>query len=281
MRTLFEIVKLSADYLASKGVQDARREAEWAIADVLQIPRIQLYLDFDRPLNGEEVEMLRHVIARRGEGEPLAYIRGKCEFYGCILKVTRDVLIPRSETEILVDRVAKTLREVSVNGKRLLDLCTGSGCIGLALKKHFPELSVYLSDLSEKALLIAKENAGLNQLSVHFLHSDLFTALQGKKFHFIVCNPPYIAEQEHKALEKEVHFEPPLALVGGSSGLEFYERLANELPSHLASQGAVWLEIGASQGASILSLFSNKCWKKRELLKDWAGHDRFISLEIE
>lgn len=285
-RGLLDIVKLSAGYLASKGIQEPRREAEWVIADALGIPRIQLYLDFDRPLNDEEILKLRHRIKRRGEKEPSAYIKGEVEFYGCHLKLTPEVLIPRPETEILVDEIAKVLEGISgglsLTGKKLLDLCTGSGCVALSLKKHFDALEVYATDISESALAVAKENATSNHLDVQFFQGDLFQPIRGEKFDYITCNPPYVSEKEYEELDLEVRlFEPSLALLAGPSGLEFYERLAELLPTYLMPEGRAWLEIGASQGPSVLELFSAKCWKRRQLGKDWARQDRFISLEME
>jgi release factor glutamine methyltransferase len=202
------------------------------------------------------------------------------EFYGLKLKVTTDVLIPRPETEILVDKIAKSLTDVK--GKRLLDLCTGSGCIGLALKKKFPSLQGSLSDLSSKALDVAKENSKINDVQVEFFQGDLFEPLALQKFDYIICNPPYISESEYADLSKEVRdFEPKEALLAGPSGLEFYQRLSRELPSHLNPGGKVWLEIGASQGASVSALFLDRIWKSCILEKDWSGHDRFISLELQ
>lgn len=282
MRALLEILKLSTEYLASKGIDHARREAEWAVCDALEIDRLQLYLDFDRPLNDKEVEKVRKWIQRRGEGEPLAYIRGFIEFYGCQLKITRDVLIPRQETEILVDHISKVFKKSSLKGMKLLDLCTGSGCIGLALKKHFPDLTITLTDISEKAILLAKQNSANNKLDVEILQGDLFEPIQVRKFDYITCNPPYISENEYQTLDREVRqFEPTKALIAGPSGLEFYEKIGKLLPLHLNPKGSVWMEIGASQGKAVLDLFLSPCWIKKEVLKDWSGHDRFISLEIE
>jgi release factor glutamine methyltransferase len=212
----------------------------------------------------------------------LQYIHGQVEFFSCHFKVTRDVLIPRQETEILIDKIYQELSPLSLHGKKLWDLCTGSGCMGIALKKKLPSLEVTLSDLSNGALAIAKENANLNEVVVNFLQGDLLAPFQGKKTDFVVCNPPYISENEFQTLDSEVkNFEPRMALVSGNSGLEFYERLAKELPSFLNRGAKVWLEIGAGQGNALLSLFDKGPWKQFRCEQDWAGHDRFFFLEIE
>jgi release factor glutamine methyltransferase len=233
-------------------------------------------------LTEEELELIRARLKRRGQGEPLPYIEGTLEFYRCHLTVNSSVLIPRQETEVLVDKIVKELKFYDLKGKRFLDLCTGSGCIGLAIKKEFPDLEVILSDISEDALRVARENARRNQLDVRLLHGDFFAPLKLERVDYVVCNPPYISEEEYQQLSPEVsRFEPTLALKGGVDGLKFYRKLKEELPLHLYPQGKVWLEIGAAQGEAVSSLFSGPIWKKVLLEKDWSGHDRFISLEFE
>ena len=157
MRTLLEILTLTTEYLQQQGIQNPRRQAEDLISDVLDMPRLKLYLEFDRPLSESELELCRQRLARRAKGEPLQYIKGEVEFYGCRIGLSRDVLIPRQETEILVDIIAKQLEKENLEGKSLWDVCCGSGCIGIALKKKFPQLKVILSDISQEALIMAKK----------------------------------------------------------------------------------------------------------------------------
>jgi release factor glutamine methyltransferase len=160
----------------------------------------------------------------------------------------------------------------------LLDLCSGSGCIGIALKKRFPQLKVILSDLSEKALLVAKKNAKRNGVDVEFLQGDFLKPFEGREAHFVVCNPPYLSSEEHLTLSREVkEFEPYSALVSGETGLEFYEALAAHLPVHLHPGARVWLELGFKQGASLNTLFASSSWASVVLEQDWAGHDRFLT----
>jgi release factor glutamine methyltransferase len=283
VQTILEILNLSANYLTRKGIIEPRLQAEELISQALDLKRMDIYVQFDRPLVDEELAKCRSWLQRRGQGEPLQYIHGQVEFFNCVIKVTPAVLIPRQETEILVDKIIKVLaQEVSLSGKVLLDLCCGSGYIGIALKKQFPELTVYLSDISAKALEIARENANNNGVDVEFLEGDLLLPFKDRSADFIVCNPPYISEKEFPALDVEVRaYEPRQALVGGESGLEFYERLAGELPLHLNSGSKVWFEIGSNQGEAVNKLFKAAIWKKCCVDKDWSGHDRFFSLEIE
>ena len=161
---------------------------------------MHLYLEFDKPLTEQELENCRAFLARRSKGEPLAYIKGKMSFYHCEINVSPDVLIPRPETEILVDRVVQTLKGENLEDKTLWDLCCGSGCLGIALKKEFSELEVVLSDISPKALQIANENARQNGVEVKIVEGDLFQPFQGKKTHFLICNPPYISQKEFDSL---------------------------------------------------------------------------------
>lgn len=278
MRTLIEILKLSSDFLASKGIANPKREAQDLIADGLGISRMQLYLEHDRPLVQEEIDLLRKRLARRAEGEPGAYIHGVVDFHNCKIKVTPAVLIPRQETGILIEKIIQTLQKEPLEGKTLWDVCCGSGYIGIALKKQFPQLKVVLSDISPEALAVAKENSLLNDADVEFLQGDFLNAFEGRKTDYLVTNPPYISEGEWKELDREVRdFEPKLALIGGTSGLEFYERLSSSYRNYLNPHGKLWLEMGTGQGESILGLFKGKGRVER----DWAGHDRFFSLENE
>ncbi len=283
MYTALEILNLSTDFLKQKGVKGARKEAEDLLSKVLGINRIELYLQFDRPLTDDEINLSRKWLKQRASGEPLQYIFGKVDFYGCEICIDQRCIIPRQETEILVDKIAKNLSSASsLEGKVLWDVCTGSGCIGIALKKKFPALEVFLSDISEEAICLSRLNAAQNGVDLTVLQGDLLSAFEGKKCDFFVCNPPYISESEYESLEGEVReFEPKLALVSGKTGLEFYERLANCLFPMLNPEAKAWFEIGTGQGGAILQAFQAPCWKRVSVENDWSGHNRFFSLEIE
>lgn len=282
MHTIQEILKLSADYLKRKEIANPRRQAEELLSDFLGVDRLELYLQFDRPLETKEIDAFRERLKRRAKGEPVLYIHGETEFYGCQIKLTPDVLIPRQETEILADRIAMVLKNSPIEGRSLWDICCGSGCLGISLKKKFPDLNVFLSDISEKALKVAEMNAVLNKVQLEMLKGDLFQPFQGERADYIVCNPPYISEEEWEGLDREVkEFEPKLALVAGPTGLEFYKQIALELHHYLRPKGKLWMEIGYGQGEAVQQIFNHYGWGRFSVGKDWAGHDRFFFLENE
>lgn len=282
MKSLREVLLHCSTFLESRGVVRSRREAEDLLCDALGMTRIALYMEHDRPLTEPELAVCRQRLLRRAKGEPLAYIQGDVEFQDLRLAVTPDVLIPRQETELLVDLVARELgREGPVPGV-LWDVCCGSGCIGLALKRRLPDWTVVLSDISEAALAVARRNAERNEVAVTFRCGDLLQAFGLERADVIVCNPPYISKADYAGLSREVRdFEPELALVGGETGLEFYDRLFRELPPYLTANGRVWMEIGEDQGEALMRLFGGAPWRKSAVIRDWSGKERFFSLEIE
>lgn len=280
MKTLLEVLTLSSHYLKEKGVERPRFQAEELLAEILKIKRIDLYLQFERPLLEEELKAYRELIKRKSKKEPLQYIRGSVDFLDTTIKVNRDVLIPRHETEILAEKIANKLKTVNLEGKILWDICCGSGCLAIALKKKFPQLNVKAVDISPAALKIAVENAEANNVNVDFYLSDLFEVFSGQKADFIVSNPPYIAEDVFPDLEEEVRlYEPKIALVSGPTGFEFYERFAAHLGEYINQNGLLFLEIGSEQGSHINKIFQMNGWNKSIIEKDWAGHERFFFLE--
>ncbi len=282
MKTIREVIEGSASYLEKLGFERSRREAEELLSDALGMSRMDLYLIFDKPLEETELQVCRDRLKRRGKGEPLAYIHGEVQFFGCPFKVNPSVLIPRPETEQLVDKIAQCLAQNIPADHVLWDLCCGSGCIGISLKKRFPQLHVILSDISSAALTVAQENAALNQVQVEFRQGDLFDPFTKEQCHLFTCNPPYVSEVEFPHLQREVRdYEPRGALVGGCDGLSIYRRLAEGLPNHLHHGGRAWLEIGACQAHPVKSLFAAGSWKNMCVDRDWSGRDRFFFLETE
>lgn len=280
MKTLGEVLSLSTRFLERGGVFRARWIAEQLIAHVVKLKRLDLYLNFDRPLEELELSCLRELLKRAVRHEPLEYLFESVSFSCCELFLNSHVLIPRQETELLVEHVCSSL--VPLEGMKVWDLCTGSGCIGISLKKRFPQLDVSISDLSPKALAVAKKNVLINEVAVEVLEGDLLTPFLGKRADMVFCNPPYICEKEYPVLDPSVRdFEPKMALVGGEDGLEFYRRLSLDLPNYLKEGGKVFLEIGATQGSKVMDLFSSPCWKKKRLERDLKGHDRFFFLEFQ
>lgn len=232
-------------------------------------------MNYDRPLSEEELASYRFALKRAAKGEPIEYIMGEIEFYHCKLKITSDVLIPRPETEIMLDMICKRL---DGSEKSALDICTGSGCLAIGLKNSFPEMRVTGVDLSEKALAVARGNSG----AVTWLCGDLTEPVKESRFDLVMCNPPYVSEKEYPGLDSNVReFEPRMALVSGPTGYEFYERLSIELPPILNRGAKVFFEIGADQGEGIQKIFSQALWEGHALERDWAGHNRFFSLKLK
>jgi release factor glutamine methyltransferase len=282
LKTIADVLVLSTRFLEDHHVERPRRTAEELLSHVLGLKRMELYMQFDRPLIEEEMTRMRLFLKRSVTKEPVAYILGSVEFYGCLIDVTPDVLIPRPETEILVDLAVKKILISQPKGKFLWDLCTGSGCIGLSIKRACPDLTVVLSDISPKAVDVAEQNIRKNHLHLECRTGDLLSCFANEKADFVICNPPYVSKEEYAALDACVRdFEPRTALMGGDSGLEFYERLAIELPAFLNPGAQLFLEIGYCQGSAVQKVFNCSPWCHFQLLKDWAGHDRFFFLEIE
>jgi release factor glutamine methyltransferase len=254
---LAEVLKGAVDYLAARGVESPRVDAELLLARALGLQRIELYTQHDRPLTEAEREAARELVRRRGAREPLAYVLGDWDFRRLTLRTDRRALVPRPETEIVVERCLALLDGVSE--PRLVDVGTGTGAIALALKQERPDARVTATDLSEEALALAGENAAANGLDVELVHADLLTGLDGP-FDLVVSNPPYVLAEEVDALEPEVGlWEPRSALVDegqtarlvddarrvlrGHLVLEVHERLAGEVARKLegASYEDVWI----------------------------------------
>lgn len=282
MKTLGEVLTISSNFLKDKKHSRARRTAEELMAHTLKLKRLDLYMQFDRPMVETELESLRALLKRAVRGEPLEYITGEVFFYHCSIAVTPDVLIPRPETEILVDIACKQLKSQDLSGQTAWDLCTGSGCIGIAVKKMFPDLHMVLSDISREALLVAEGNAQRNDVQVELVCGSLLDPFMSRKADVVFCNPPYISNKEYEYLDGSVkNFEPQKALVAEENGLAFYRCLKEALPQCLNPGARVYLELGAGQGQSLIDLFSGPEWRTAHLGKDWAGHDRFFFLEFE
>ena len=282
MKTIGQILTLSSDYLKSKNTSQGRLELEHLIAHVLNISRLDLYLKFEQPLDEHELSEIRKKLKRLASGEPLAYIEEKVSFYHCELFVDKNVLIPRPETEFLVDHIVQHIQKTAQENKVLFDICTGSGCIGIAIKKALPQLSVSLSDISQEALKIAQKNAKANDASVDILCGSLLEPFAGKKADFIVSNPPYIDEQSFNALDRHVKdFEPSLALCGGKTGYEYYEQFAKTLPPYLNDGAMVWFEVGHDQAQKVKSLFENQGCYHVQIIKDLANHERIVEIRVK
>ena len=280
MPQLLTILQKAGEFLHEKGSLSPRLDAEVLLADVLGMQRIELYANYDRPLVKKELDAYRQVIARRGKLEPVAYITGKKEFYSREFSVNSQELIPRPDTELLVEKVLGYLESFTIPNPDILDLCTGSGAIGITLALEVEGASVTATDISPGALSVARENAEGLAVKVDFIEGDLYANLT-KKFDVIVANPPYIASKEWETLEPNVKlYEPQLALVGGEDGLAFYRRIIEESPKYLKDAGAMFLEIGETQAAEVAKIAENVgVFAKAMVAKDLAGKNRVVFLK--
>lgn len=267
---LMDLVMKSGSWLQEKGIANGRREAEWIFAETLGLTRLELYTGFDRPLIPEEVDRLRSLVTRRGSRMPLAYVLGNQPFHGLRLAISPAVLVPRPETEELVDLVLKELPP----GARVLDVGTGSGAIALALKQARPDCRVEASDISEAALAVARANAARLGHEVAFHQGHLASGLNGP-FQLVVANLPYIGEDERHLCDPETAFEPSQALFAGADGLDLMRELLADAPRLLAPGGLLWLEHGHAQGPALLGLAARAGLDAR-ILPDGSGTDRFL-----
>lgn len=276
--TILEAIQKSADFLAKKGVDSARLQSELLLAHVLKTQRLKLYLDFARVLTEAETAALRELVQRRGTREPLQHILGTASFCGLELKVNREVLVPRPETELLAEQGWKFLNSLS-RESTFLDFGTGSGCIAIAIC-HFAKQSRGIAiDKSQTALGIAAENAKKCAVErLQFLLSDGFSAVPaGPSFDLIISNPPYIPAGEIATLQEEVReFDPHSALDGGADGLDFYRLLAVEGAKLLAAGGKLMIEFGDGQQDQLRELFGANGWSVEAVMNDLTDRPRIL-----
>jgi len=230
-----------------------RLDAEIILSHLLGIEKAELYI-YDRNISGEVLTKFHSFIKERREGRPLQYIIGKTEFMGYEFAVTPDVLIPRPETELLVEKAIEVTK--GIKSPIILDLGTGSGNIAIALTKFITDCKIIGSDISKQTLFVAKSNARLNQAdrAIEFVLSDLFRDLPQLKYNLIISNPPYVVSSDICGLEKEISFEPRIALDGGQDGLDFYRRLIKDAGRFLVKQGSLMLEVGFNQADEVKAL---------------------------
>jgi release factor glutamine methyltransferase len=283
--TILDVLRRSTDFLAERGVESPRLQVELLLSHVLKLPRLKLYLQFDRVLTEAELTPLRELVKRRGQREPLQHLTGTAAFLGHELKVSRDVLVPRPETEVLAQLALAKLTEqpagaAEASPLRVLDFGTGSGCLAIALAAGCPSAEVHALDKSPPALALARENAALNSVAgrITFHEGDGFAALaQPTAFDLIVTNPPYIPSAEIATLDPEVReFDPLLALDGGADGLDCYRMLAAQAGAWLKSGGWLLTEFGDGQAAALTGLFGATGWLCEGVEKDLSGRDRVL-----
>jgi release factor glutamine methyltransferase len=279
--TIQKLLNWIAEYLKNKGVDSPRLSAELLLSYVLGLRRIELYTQFDKVVTEEQLGRLHDLVERAGKSEPIAYLAGKTEFYSLELEVTADCMIPRPETELLVERAIEFLR--ARGGEQFVcDLCTGSGCIATAIAKNFSDCRIIATDICEAALGVAAKNIERYGLTnrVKLLCGDLFDPivpeLDVDKFDLIVCNPPYVSSAEFEKLSKNVKdYEPKMALFAGDDGLDIYRRIIAEAGQFLKPDAALMLEIGYKQGQAVRQLLEQTgCFGGITIEKDHCGNDR-------
>ncbi len=272
--TVMDILKWTAGYFKSKGIERGRLDAELLLADTLGLDRVGLYLHFDRPLEERELDAFRARVSRRGKREPLQYILGQTEFWSLPFRVAPGVLIPRPETELLVEESLKRI----AGPVHILDAGTGSGILAVTLAREMPESRVDAIDLSREAVALAAENAARNGVSER-IRIDIcdFQRLAGGPYDLIVSNPPYIAEGDLPTLMPEVgQFEPKLALDGGRDGLDSCRELIRQSPEKLCPGGWLLLEIGVGQADSVRELMEEAGLREVFVRDDYAGIPRVV-----
>ncbi len=271
MITVREALKSAEAKLASSGVPDAAGDARRLLAEILSASPLQLFLQTERELTGEEQARLNVCVNRRAAREPLQWILGSTGFMGLDFEVNAHVLVPRPDTEILVEEAMRRIPR----GARVLDLGTGSGCIAVSLAVLRPDLQVSAVDLSGEALRVAQRNAGANGARVRFLQGDWFEPVAGESFEAILSNPPYIARAEQPDLMPEVQQEPELALFADHDGLACYEKIVKEAPVHLEKDGLLLFEIGYRQKDAVCALLRERIGEPFAL-RDYGGQWRVV-----
>ena len=277
--TIRRVLTWAADDLRKRGSSSPRLDAELLLGHVLGVDRVGLVIDAERPLAKEELARFRALFVRRRAGEPVAYLLGFREFYGRRFRVDKRVLIPRPDTETLVEVALERTRALDLCA-RALDLCTGSGCVAISLALERPTTRVLGTDISEEALVVARDNAvRLGAFGVGFLQADLFDGVpDGARFELITANPPYIRDDEGPELAPDIRlYEPHVALFGGADGLAPHRRIVAEAPRYLTPGGVLALEIGSDQAALALPLLSGAGFDDVRCTKDLAGHDRVVA----
>ena len=280
--TVGRVVSWAADDFRRRGIESPRFEAELLLAYALKIDRMHVIIEPTRPLDDGELARYRELIRRRRSGEPVAYIRGEKEFYGRVFHIDKRVLVPRPDTEILVETALRRTMASSMGG-RYLDLCTGSGCVAVSLARERPTCKVFAVDLSPDALAVAVTNAirlgAVFQMA--FLLGDLFESLAGLaglRFELITANPPYIADPEFATLPADVRgFEPRMALTGGPDGLDVLRRVIGGARARLRPGGVLAVEMGAGQAEGVKALFAEAGFTDIAVDNDYGGHERVVS----
>jgi release factor glutamine methyltransferase len=282
MLTVLESIRLSTEYLEKKGIESPRINAELLLAHILNCKRLDLYLSYDRPLSEEEIVQYREFLKRRGQSEPYQYIVGTVEFFGLPFEVNPSVLIPRPETEILVEEI---INQYKNSGEvKILDIGTGSGNIAVSLAYHIKNAKIFAADINQDALEVAKINAVNNKIEsqISFVKNDITKdILDEHGFDLIVSNPPYVSEKDFNELRPELRiYEPRNALTDNSDGLIYYRQISAKAKNLLKNKGKIFFEIGEGQAEKVKKILEENNFSDIKIKNDYLHIERVISGEI-
>lgn len=278
-----DLLSVATDYLQQKDIENPRLTSEVLLAHALKFERIGLYLDFDKPLTKKEVSDFRALIQRRIKHEPLQYITGKQEFWSLDFEVNRNVLVPRPETEVLLEQAiaqAKAIPVLSGHFHRVLDMCTGSGIIAVVAAKEMVDASIWATDISEDALAVARRNADTHKVSekIEFLQGDLWAPIKDLRFDLILSNPPYVSSSEYPDLPPEVrNYEPEIALNGRDEGLYTIKEIIKSAPQFMNSGGWLMIEMSPEQTGTVMAMMDQmKAYAGIKRVKDYSRLYRVV-----
>ena len=282
--TIQKLLNWVTEYLTGKGIDSPRLSAELLLSHVVGLKRIELYTQFNKAVDKQQLDRLHDLVKRAGQNEPIAYLVGRTEFYSLEINITPDCMVPRPETELLVERAIEFLR-TRRDTQFVCDLCTGSGCIAVAIAKNFPDARIIATDICDSALAVAAGNIEKHQLKdrITLLHGDLFdpiiSGLDVNEFDLIVCNPPYVSTAEYEKLDRNVKdYEPKIALFAGVDGLDIYRRIIEKADDFLKPNAALMLEIGFAQGQAVRQLLEQTgAFTEIKIEKDFHNNDRIVS----
>lgn len=284
--TIKDVLLWTSEYFKKNDIQSAQLNAEMIIAKVLNCSRMELYLKYDKPLNLIKRKEIRNLVKKRATHYPIQYLLGETEFYGYKFLVDEGVLIPRPETEILIDAVISYIKKTDKNNWNILDIGTGTGIIPISISKYFKNKEINMqflaTDISDTALENAKKNIELHNIkNIKLIKSNLFENVSAKwRIDIITSNPPYISDNEFEDLQKEVKdFEPKLALFGGEKGLTYYKKILQNAEKFLNKKGKIFLEIGADQKFDIEKIILNFDYKLIDIIKDYNDLYRVLIIE--
>ena len=272
--TISKLLEWATKELYNSGISSPKQNVETILAHTLNIKRLDIYLQLERKVSGKKLEIVFIIISRRKDNEPLQYILGETEFYGYTIKVDKSVLIPRPETELLVERIIAEENDI----KNILEIGTGSGALVIALAKKMNGIVIDATDISEDALRIAEQNTILNQVDINIFKSDIFDNVLNK-YDLIISNPPYISLTDYKQLPVEIKdFEPKSALLADDNGLFFYNKILQKAKDHLTESGKIYFEIGYDQAKKITEIAKKNRFSNIKVFKDLNGFDRIVRI---